>query len=114
MPVAPFRVEAVVLFHHEIEVAGGHAGKALVFEAEIQKPLPAGSLGQTIRQQLPEKRRLAGAPHADDGERLAWNGRQPHIPTRQRRRKGSQGIHDLLPDVSAINSVLSAKKRCSV
>jgi len=97
-PVAPFRVQTVVLLHHQIEVAGSHAGETFIFEAEIQQPFPVSSPENTIRQHLPEKRRLACAPHADNGDRLAGNGRQPHIPMRQRRWTGGQGVDNLLPD----------------
>lgn len=69
--VPPFRVEAVVFLHDEVQVGGRHAGQALVFEAEVQQTFPIDALRQSIRQDLPQQRGLAGATHPDDRHRLA-------------------------------------------
>ena len=83
LPVPPFRLQSVILLYQQVKIGTRHAGQALVFEAEIKKPLAGHSTGQPIRQHLPKKGGLPGAPHADNRYGLAPHAGQPHVPARE-------------------------------
>ena len=98
---AAFRVEARepagVLRDQPAEVGDGETGEPLVLEQQQQLRFRPDAGPQARRAALRQKRGLAAAAYADDGERLARNGRQPHVPAREAPGAGGQGLVQLRP-----------------
>lgn len=93
-PAEP-RVAAVVLLKQGAELIALEAGKSVVVEADVKRPL--GRQDRTpLLQELEQDRCLAGPAHPDHRPRLAGHRREPRIPARKARLRGFEGGVELL------------------
>ena len=86
-----------VLVEEPAEVGDGEAGQTLVLEQKQQLGFRRGAGTQAHVTALQQERGLPAAAHADDGERLAGDRRQPHVPARQVPGRGRQRFVELEP-----------------
>ena len=89
------RKPADVFLQQPAQVGDGEAREPLVLEEQQQLGLGECARGEARGPALRQKRRLAAAPHADDGERLVGNGGEPHVPAGQPPGRGGQRLIEL-------------------
>jgi hypothetical protein len=76
-------------------MSGGHVSQTLILKTEVEQPLSACALSESISQDLPQKGCFAGTAHANDRYSFALYSRQPYIPAGKRRHRSRQRVYNL-------------------
>lgn len=93
--IPELRVEPVVGFQKEGEIRSVHPGEAIILEVDEDQGFAGCAGGKQVRHALGEEAGLAAAAHANYGQCLARNRRQPDLPARQARDLRNERIVEL-------------------